>query len=90
MNAQERAAMQQALEALETPIQEQTFMQKQNAITALRAALAQQPERAHWVTYSTGGLQLEAGFYSADQLRGMLKALEAMNAAARRAMKEMK
>lgn len=44
-----RTAAQQALEALETPIQEQTFMQKQNAITALRAALAQQAESAVWL-----------------------------------------
>ncbi len=39
-----RTAAQQALEALETPIHEQSFMQKQNAIAALRAALAERQE----------------------------------------------
>ena len=36
-----REAAQQALEALETPIHEQAFMQRQDAITALRAVLAE-------------------------------------------------
>lgn len=37
----DRAVVEQLLEALETPIHEQSFMQKQNAITNLRAALAE-------------------------------------------------
>ena len=49
-----RTAAQQALEALETPIHEQSFMQKQNAITALRAALAQeQAEPVAWQRIET-------------------------------------
>jgi hypothetical protein len=45
-----REAAQQALEALETPIHEQAFMQRQNAITALRAALEQpEQEPVAWV-----------------------------------------
>ena len=39
MNLRQAAAL--ALEALETPIHEQAFMQRQDAITALRAALAE-------------------------------------------------
>ena len=41
----DRATVEQALEALETPIHEQSFMQKQNAITALKAALAEPVEQ---------------------------------------------
>jgi hypothetical protein len=45
-----REAAQQALEALETPIHEQALMQRQNSITALRAALdAPPPEPVGWV-----------------------------------------
>ncbi len=59
-----REAAQQALEALETPIQEQTFMQKQNAITALKAALeAALAEPMQTIT-------------SADQERGMARPFE--------------
>jgi hypothetical protein len=39
-----KQAAQQALEALQTPIHEQAFMQRQDAITALRAALAEADE----------------------------------------------
>jgi hypothetical protein len=39
-----RKAAQQALEALTTPIHEQPFGLKQNAVTALRAALAQEEQ----------------------------------------------
>ena len=55
----------------------------------LRAALAQEQAGQEQVTYSTGGFHLEAGFYSAVDLREMLKALDSMNAAARSAMEEM-
>jgi hypothetical protein len=40
-------AMKQALEALETPLHAQPFGLKQNAITALKAAL-EQPEQGQW------------------------------------------
>ena len=54
-----------------------------------RKPLTEEPAQKQ-VTYSTGGLHLEAGFYSEVDLRRMLKALESMNAAARRAMEETK
>lgn len=44
-----KQAAQQALEALQTPIHEQAFMQRQSAINNLRAALAQQAESAVWL-----------------------------------------
>ena len=63
----------------------------EKALRELSAALAQQEEPAQkQVTYSTGGLHLEAGFYSEVDLREMLKALDSMNAAARSAMEETK
>jgi len=49
-----RDAAQAALEVLETPIHEQSFMQKQNAITALKAALAEPvQEPVAWLTPRT-------------------------------------
>ena len=41
-------------------------------------------------TYKTGGAELEAGFYSTDELRDLVKALDKMNAATERSMKRMK
>lgn len=37
-------------------------------------------------TYKTGGAELEAGFYSTDELRDLVKGLDMMNAAAERSM----
>ena len=41
-------------------------------------------------TYKTGGAELEAGFYSTDELRDLVKALDKMNAATERSMRRMK
>ena len=41
-------------------------------------------------TYKTGGAELEAGFYSTDELRDLVKALDKMNAATERSMRKMK
>ena len=41
-------------------------------------------------TYKTGGADLEAGFYSPDELRDLVKALDKMNAATERSMRRMK
>ena len=41
-------------------------------------------------TYKTGGAELEAGFYSTDELRDLVKALDKMNAATERHMRRMK
>lgn len=41
-------------------------------------------------TYKTGGAELEAGFYSTDELRDLVKALDKMNAATERHMRKMK
>ena len=41
-------------------------------------------------TYKTGGAELEAGFYSTDELRDLVKALDEMNAATERSMRRMK
>ena len=41
-------------------------------------------------TYKIGGFQLEAGFYSADELRDLVKAFDKMNAATERHMRRMK
>ena len=41
-------------------------------------------------TYKTGGAELEAGFYSTDELRDLVKHLDKMNAATERHMRKMK
>jgi hypothetical protein len=41
-------------------------------------------------TYKTGGAELEAGFYSTDELRDLVKHLDKMNAATERSMRRMK
>ena len=41
-------------------------------------------------TYKIGGFQLEAGFYSADELRDLIKAFDKMNAVAERSMRRKK
>lgn len=41
-------------------------------------------------TYKTGGAELEAGFYSTDELRDLVKHLDKMNAATERHMRRMK
>jgi hypothetical protein len=38
------------------------------------------PTEYEHVVYNTAGFELEAGFYTADDLRQMLKAIEDMNA----------
>jgi hypothetical protein len=40
------------------------------------------------VVYNTSGIQLEAGFYAADELRQMLKSLDHLNAIAKRRMEK--
>lgn len=93
----DRAVVLQALKAMEAnryAVADQAphgdVMAYNAATEALRAAvLAQERARQEQVTYSTGGFHLEAGFYSAVDLREMLKALDSMNAAARSAMEEM-
>ena len=83
-----REAAQQALEALETPIHEQSFMQRQDALAALRAALEQEQEQepvawihgdeygdaCHWV----GGRMPPAGtnLYTAPPRRESLTVAE--------------
>jgi hypothetical protein len=89
----DRALVEQVLETIEGLTRDRLFTAewagKHGAtIAALRAAMAQTEPAQKQVTYSTGGLHLEAGFYSEVDLRRMLKALESMNAAARRAMEE--
>jgi hypothetical protein len=86
----DRSVVQQALEALEVATTPLTKDRQEvlRAQATLRAAMAQTEPAQKQVTYSTGGLHLEAGFYSEVDLRRMLKALESMNAAARRAMEE--
>jgi len=40
---------------------------------------AKQRDKYEHVVYSTAGFELEAGFYTVDDLRQMLKALDNMN-----------
>ena len=92
-------AMKQALTALERGETQLRY----EAITALRAAIEEaefwvqtseeeqeqeQEQEQETVTYDTGGFELEARFYSAAELREMIKALDAMNASVRRMMRE--
>lgn len=89
----DRDLLRQALEALEE-IADEVFSPYDNklgeVILALRERLAQPiivskiKEDKDIVTYDTGGFELEAGFYSARDLREMLESLDEMNAAARR------
>ena len=41
------------------------------------------------IVYNTGGFELEAGFYTVDAIKQMLKAFEDMNDVAKRSMEKL-